>query len=204
MKRLLSALCIAATLLAGAFVSSCIDEQGACGDYDELKARLDALESSELVNIKSQIAAFNSSLEAVQAEVDGLEGCDCAEELASVKTTLEDVQSKVGLLLTKEEFNAYKTTNDATVAELLGKIEGLVTKEEYAAFTSKYNGDMTALLAMVQGKVSQEDFDALKKVYDDALTDILFLQVGQVHEGHAAGAVGEDEEVAGEGHAAKE
>ena len=172
MKRLLSALCIAATLLAGAFVSSCIDEQGACGDYDELKARLDALESSELVNIKSQIAALNSSLEAVQAEVDGLEGCDCAEELASVKTTLEDVQSKVGLLLTKEEFNAYKTTNDATLAELLGKIEGLVTKEEYAAFTSKCNGDMNALLVMVQGKVSQEDFDALKKVYDDALKDI--------------------------------
>ena len=51
---------------------SCIDEQGSCGDYDELKARLDALESSEIVSIKSQLAAFSSSLEAVQAKVDGI------------------------------------------------------------------------------------------------------------------------------------
>ena len=36
-------------------------------------------------------------------------------------------------------------------------------------------------------------------IADDALTDILFLQVGQVHEGHAAGAVGEDEEVRRQG-----
>ena len=101
MKRLFSTLCLSAALIAGALMSvSCIDEPGACGDYDELKARLDALESSEIVNLKSQLAAFNSSLTAVENKVAGLENCNCAEELATLKTTLEDLKSKVGLLLT--------------------------------------------------------------------------------------------------------
>ena len=39
---------------------------------------------------------------------------------------------------------------------------------------------------------------------DEAPSDVLFLQIDQVHEGHAPGTVGEDEEVAGEGHAAEE
>ncbi len=151
---------------------SCIDEPGVCGDYDELKARLDALESSEIVNIKSQIAAFGSSLEAVQTKVEGIKECDCATEMAAIKTTLEDLQSKIGLLLTQEEFNAYKTSNDAAVAEILTQLAGLVSREEYLAFTSKYNGDMNALLTIVNGKVAKNDFDALKAVYDSALVDI--------------------------------
>jgi hypothetical protein len=151
---------------------SCIDEQGSCGDYDELKARLEALESSEIVSIKSQLAAFSSSLEAVQAKVDGIKECDCAADMAAVKTTLEDLQSKVGLLLTEEEFNAYKTSNDAAVAQILTQLAGFVSKEDYAAFTSKYNGDMNALLTIVNGKVAKNDFDALKAVYDSTLTDI--------------------------------
>jgi uncharacterized protein (TIGR02145 family) len=173
MKRLFSTLCLSAALIAGALMSvSCIDEPGACGDYDELKARLDALESSEIVNLKSQLAAFNSSLTAVENKVAGLENCNCAEELATLKTTLEDLKSKVGLLLTEEEFNAYKTSNDAAVAQILTQLAGFVSKEEYAAFTTKYNGDVTRLLAMVNGKVAQTDFDALKAVYDSALVDI--------------------------------
>ena len=151
---------------------SCIDEQGSCGDYDELKARLEALESSEIVSIKSQLAAFSSSLEAVQAKVDGIKECDCAADMAAVKTTLEDLQSKVGLLLTEEEFNAYKTSNDAAVAQILSQLAGFVSKEDYTAFTSKYNGDMNALLTIVNGKVAKNDFDALKAVYDSTLTDI--------------------------------
>lgn len=166
-------MCLSAALIAGALMSvSCIDEPGACGDYDELKARLDALESSEIVNLKSQLAAFNSSLTAVENKVAGLENCNCAEELATLKTTLEDLKSKVGLLLTEEEFNAYKTSNDAAVAQILTQLAGFVSKEEYAAFTTKYNGDVTRLLAMVNGKVAQTDFDALKAVYDSALVDI--------------------------------
>ena len=151
---------------------SCIDEQGSCGDYDELKARLDALESSEIVSIKSQVAAFSSSLEEVKNKVDGIKECDCAADMAAVKTTLEDLQSKVGLLLTAEEFNAYKTSNDAAVAQILTQLAGFVSKEDYAAFTSKYNGDMNALLTIVNGKVAKNDFDALKAVYDSTLTDI--------------------------------
>ena len=173
MKRLFSALCISAALVAGALASvSCIDEPGACGDYEELKARLDALESSEIVSLKSQLAAFNSSLSAVKDKVDGLEDCNCSAELAALKTTLEDLQSKVGLLLTTEEFNAYKTSNDAAVAEILSRLAGFVSKDEYAAFTSKYSGDMARLLAMVNGKVEKADFDALKAIYDSALEDI--------------------------------
>ena len=151
---------------------SCIDEPGACGDYDELKARLDALESSEIVNIKSQIAAFNSSLEAVQNKVNGIKDCDCASEMATIKTTLEDLQSQVGLLLTAEEFNAYKTTNDAAVAEILTKFQSYVTREEYLEFYSRCNSNMTDLLTMVNGKVSKTDFNTLKAVYDSALVAI--------------------------------
>lgn len=166
-------MCLSAALIAGALMSvSCIDEQGSCGDYDELKARLEALESSEIVSIKSQLAAFSSSLEAVQAKVDGIKECDCAADMAAVKTTLEDLQSKVGLLLTEEEFNAYKTSNDAAVAQILSQLAGFVSKEDYTAFTSKYNGDMNALLTIVNGKVAKNDFDALKAVYDSTLTDI--------------------------------
>ena len=151
---------------------SCIDEQGSCGDYDELKARLEALESSEIVSIKSQLAAFSSSLEAVQAKVDGIKECDCAADMAAVKTTLEDLQSKVGLLLTEEEFNAYKTSNDAAVAQIQTMLQGFVSKEEYVDFYSQCNAQLTSLLTKVNGKVSQEDFNALKAVYDSALVDI--------------------------------
>ena len=134
---------------------SCIDEQGSCGDYDELKARLEALESSEIVSIKSQLAAFSSSLEEVKNKVDGIivigqvhrSYIDCLSKLTMPLMFVDFYDNRYNIdSVISDSFNGGDMLTDHLVAKGHRKIGFFGTLNATSSINDRYLGYVKCIM----------------------------------------------------------
>ena len=149
-------------------------------EISDLDSRINALEKA---NYATQLASLSSSITSLQSDVNSLKN-SVESNVSSISSTLSNIQSQINTLLTKDEFNIYKTANDKAVEDLIKGLNGKVSQSEYDSFKSKTNTDIAELITQLSGKVSQSDYNTFLANYysmiDGVRIDIAGLKSSMV------------------------
>jgi len=162
-------------------LSSCAKDYSK--EISDLDSRINALEKA---NYATQLASLSSSIASLQSDVSSLKNSSNTVEsnLSSINSTLSNIQSQINTLLTKDEFNIYKTANDKAVEDLIKGLNGKVSQSDYDSFKSKTYTDIAELITLLNGKVSQSDYNAFVANYysmiDGVRIDIAGLKSSMV------------------------
>lgn len=147
------------SLLSAAFVVTSCTNYGE--DIDDINNRLDALTTSDIASLKSQLASMSTSINGIQDNISNLTkfNTNVSSELSTIKGNISSIQDKIGNLLTKEDFEAYKKTNESTISRLTTLISERVSQAELQSLRELHSKDMTDLLARIQECVTTADLD---------------------------------------------
>lgn len=147
------------SLLAGALLAASCTNYGE--DIDDINRRLDELTTADVASMKTQLASMNTLINGIQDNITNLTqfNSSTSAELSTIKSNISSIQLQIEKLLTKEEFETYKKTNDTAISRLLTMITERVSQAELQSLRNLHSQDMTDLLARIQNCVTKADLD---------------------------------------------
>ena len=147
------------SLLAGALLAASCTNYGE--DIDDINRRLDELTTADVASMKTQLASMNTLINGIQENITNLTQIDSntSAEFSTIKSTISSIQLQIEKLLTQEEFETYKKTNESTISRLTTMIMERVSQAELQTLRELHSSDMTDLLARIQNCVTKADLD---------------------------------------------
>ena len=142
------------SLLAGALLAASCTNYGE--DIEDINRRLDELTTADVASMKTQLASMNTLIKGIQDNITNLTqfNSSTSAELSTIKSNISSIQLQIEKLLTKEEFETYKKTNDTAISRLLTMITERVSQAELQSLRNLHSQDITDLLARIQNCVT--------------------------------------------------
>ena len=147
------------SVISGAFIAASCTNYGE--DIDDINKRLDALTTSDVASMKTQLASMNTLINGIQDNITNITqyNTNTGAELSTIKSNITSIQDMIEKLLTKEEFEAYRKTNETSISRLTTMIMERVSQAELQTLRDLHSKDMTDLLARIQNCVTKADLD---------------------------------------------
>lgn len=157
-------LCVV-TVLSIIFLYSC--ENGNADEINDIKRRLDLIENSEIVSLKTQILSMNGAIGGIQNNLDSNDG-----DIQAISDAISEIRTTIKGLVTDEEYRVYKEVNDGEIKRIFEFLDSKISLEEFESLKEKHSSDMADLIYSLEGLVTQDDFDSLDCYYRKALLAI--------------------------------